>query len=173
MDIKEALELEHSNTQATKIATYIEKHPDKLKELMNCFFSVEFRLCQKAAWPLGKIGAKKPKLIQPYLKEMLDKIDQPVHDAAVRNTIRILQDQDIPEELIGRVYEKCFGYLIGPHYPVAFKVFSMTVLSNIAHHFPELIPELILAIEDQLPIATAGYKSRAKKEMNRLRKLNY
>lgn len=171
MDIKEELELEHSNTQATKIATYIENNPNKLKELLNCFFSSDYRMCQRASWPLGKFGKKHPELLRPYLKEILDKIDNPVHDAAIRNTVRILQDQNIPDNLIGRIYEKCFDYLTSSKYPVAVRVFSMTVLSNIAHNFPELIPELILAIEDQLPIATAGYQSRAKKEIKRLNKL--
>lgn len=173
MDIKEELELAHSNAQATKITTYIEKKPDKLEELLNCFFSTDYRLCQRAAWPLGKLGKKHPDLIKPYLEDLLDKIDTPVHDAAIRNTIRILQDQEIPEHLTGRVYEKCFHYLTSPKYPAAIKVFSMTVLSNIAHHFPELIPELVIAIEDQLPIATAGYKSRAKKELKKLKNLSF
>jgi hypothetical protein len=171
MDIKEALESEHSNAQSTKIATYIENHPHKLEELMNCFFSSEFRLCQRAAWPLSKIGSKMSDQFIPYLPKMLEHIQSPVHDAAIRNTVRILQDIEIPEKLIGPVYELCFDYLISPKVPVAIKVFSMTTLANIAQHFPDLVPELILAIEDNIPHSSAGYNSRAKKELKRLRKI--
>jgi hypothetical protein len=171
MDIKEALEIEHSNAQATKIATYIENHPHKLEELMKCFFSSEYRLCQRAAWPLSKIGAKMGNFLIPYLPKMLEHIKTPVHDAVIRNTVRILQNINIPEELLGPVYELCFEHLVSPRFPVAVKVFSMTTLTNIAHHFPDLVPELIIAIEDNLPHSSAGYKSRAKKELKRLHKI--
>ncbi len=62
----------------------------------------------------------------------------------------------------------CFKYLEFPDEALAVKVFSMTVLGNLAKKYPEIKPELKLLIEDQLPHQTAGFKSRAKKILKQL-----
>jgi hypothetical protein len=43
------------------------------------------------------------------------------------------------------------------------------VLGNIAQKLPDLKKELQLVVEDQLPYASAGYKSRAKKIIKTLK----
>lgn len=65
----------------------------------------------------------------------------------------------------------CFAYLESPAEALAIKVFSMTVLGNLAKLYPEIIPELKLLIEDQLPYQTAGFKSRGKKVLKVLEKI--
>ncbi len=56
----------------------------------------------------------------------------------------------------------CFKYVESPTEAVAVKAFSLTVLSNLAKLYPEILPELKLLIEDQLPHQTAAFRSRAK-----------
>lgn len=62
--------------------------------------------------------------------------------------------------------EICFGYLGSPKEAVAIKVFSLTVLGNLAKSYPEIIPEIKVLIEEQLPRQTVGFKSRAQKLLN-------
>ena len=64
----------------------------------------------------------------------------------------------------------CFKYLGSPKEALAVKVFSMSVLGNLAKKYPEIKSELKLIIEDQLPEQTAGFKSRAKKVLDQLGK---
>ncbi|MFT3946227.1 MAG: hypothetical protein QM763_04560 [Agriterribacter sp.] len=54
------------------------------------------------------------------------------------------------------------------HTIVSVKAFSLTVLANLANQYPEIIPELKLIIEDQLPHETAAFKSRAQKILKQL-----
>jgi len=140
----------------------------KFDLLMDCFFSEDLRLCQKASWPILHIGIKHHNYIYPYLDKMVQNLNRPSHDAVIRNTVRIFQDIEIPEHLKGPLYDKCFEYLADPKYPTAVKAFSMTILTNIADVYPELRHELIAVIEEQLPYSTVGFKSRAKKELIRL-----
>lgn len=56
----------------------------------------------------------------------------------------------------------CFRYVASPTEAVATKVFSLTILSNLATLYPEILPEIILLIEEQLVHQTAAFKSRAK-----------
>jgi hypothetical protein len=50
-----------------------------------------------------------------------------------------------------------------PTEAVAIKAFSLTILGNLAKKYPEIIPEIKLLIQDQMPDQTAAFKVRAKK----------
>ena len=64
----------------------------------------------------------------------------------------------------------CFNFLLSQDEPVAIRVFAMTVLGNIAQKWPELKNELRMAIEENMEFGSAGFKSRGKKELKRLKK---
>ena len=70
---------------------------------------------------------------------------------------------DIPEKFQGEIMEICFGYVASQSEPVAVKVFSLTVLGNLAKKYPEIIPEIKVLIDEQLPHQSAGFKSRSQK----------
>ena len=93
------------------------------------------------------------------------------HDAVKRNTVRLLQGVDLPEELMGRVVDICFKFLLDVKEPVAVRVFSMQVLYNICLKEPELADELRIVIEEFMPHGTAGFKSRGKRILKGLQKL--
>jgi len=84
-----------------------------------------------------------------------------------RNILRFLQDIEIPKRFYGIVTDRCFA-LMDTKEPIAVRVFSMTVLANIAKQEPDLKKELRIAIEDQLPYASAGFLSRARKVLKGL-----
>ena len=94
-----------------------------------------------------------------------------MHDAVKRNSIHLLQDMEIPKKYHGEVMNICFTFLESPTEALAVKVFSMTVLGNLAKQYPEIKAELKLLIEYQLPHQSAGFKSRAKKVLKDLDKV--
>jgi hypothetical protein len=55
-----------------------------------------------------------------------------------------------------------------PAEAVAVKAFSLTVLGKLAKIYPDIMPELKLLIEDQLPNQTAAFKVRAKQILKTL-----
>jgi hypothetical protein len=137
---------------------------------MDCFFSKEMRICQRAAIAVGDIGVQQPQLLLPYLPKMLKAIEKPFHDAIVRNVVRVWQEMDIPEKMQGPIFDRCFNYLNDPQIPVAIRAFSMKVCTNIALKYPDLKEELLLVIETHLPHGSSGFKSRGKKMAALLRK---
>ncbi len=172
MDIRKALLVEHSRVQTEKIAKYIGKDPIRFKELMNLFFSNENIITQRAAWVMSLCANKYPTLIDTFLKKMIYNLENDVHDSVKRNTVKILQDIDIPKTLMGKTADNCFKLLAKPSEAVAVKVFSMSVLFNIVKKEPDLKNELKILIENQLPFATAGFLSRGKKILKALEKIN-
>ena len=168
MDIKKVLEEEHSRVATDKVLGYIQSNPDKIGELMSCFFDDNPHICQRAAWPVGDLGEKYPELLIPYLPQMISNVKEPKHDAVIRNTVRTWQYMSVPEDYLGEIFELCFNYITDPKIPVAIRAFSMKVCANICKAVPEMKEELILAIEDQLENGSAGIKSRGKNVVKQL-----
>ena len=128
------------------------------------FYRVKKRARQRAPWPVSYCVQAYPAFMENNFEKLLDNLSRPaLHDAINRNTIRLLQYVDIPEKFQGKVMDICFGYVASPTEAVAIKAFSLTVLGTLAKKYPEILPEIKLLIEEQLPHQTAAFKSRAKK----------
>jgi hypothetical protein len=161
---------EHSKASTDKIVDYIGDNPARFKELVTIFLRGPYRITQRAAWPLSYCVRNYPDLIKPHLKRVLDHLKKPgIHDSVKRNTVRLLQDIKISKSLQGKVVDICFQYLSNPKEAIAVRVFSMTVLANIAQENPELKNEIIPIIEDQLPFGSAGFRSRGMKVLKKLK----
>ena len=172
MDIRATLLVEHSKANTMKIVHYIGKDQDRFDVLMEHFLANEYRVTQRAAMAVGHAADRHPKLIKKHLKSLLENLHRPdIHDAVKRNTIRLFDKHfDLPEELLGSAAELCFTYLNDPQEAVAVRAFSMGVLYNICQQEPALGNELIMVLEDHLPHGSAGFKSRGKKILAKLRK---
>lgn len=166
MDLEAEILNEHSKRQAVRIASWVGKNKKRFRQLMASFLKGEYRITQRSAWIVNLCAEKHPELIRPYLKQMIKRMQEPgVHDAVKRNVVRILQFIDIPDALLGEVTRVCFDYLASPNEPIAVRVFSMTVLGNIAQKEPDLKHELQLVIKQHLTYGGAAFCSRAKKVM--------
>ena len=170
MNIRLLLESKHTKSSIQSIVVYVDKNPNKFSELMESFFDDNIRICQRASCPSVKIVDKFPHLIVPYLPDMIKNIENPKHNATVRNTLRFWQNLVIPEEFQGEIYEKCFNYLIDPKVAIALRVFSMSVCANIASNIPDLKAELTIAISDQLEMASSGIRSCSLKILKALKR---
>lgn len=171
MNIKTALMKEHSKKQTAAIVKWIGKNPERFAELMKCFFEGEYRVTQRAAWPMSYCAEKYPELIQPYYKRLLGNLSKPgLHDAIPRNTMRLLQYVEIPEKFHGQVMDLCFRYISSPAEAVAIKAFSISVLQNLAKRYPGIINEIKLIIEERWNYETMAFKTRANKLLNQFSK---
>ncbi len=168
MDIQKELLKRHSRQQTNKIVRYIGSDPARFKMLIHTLLEGSKLIAQRAAWSLSNCVESRPALIKPHLNKVLKMLDrEDIHDAVKRNIVRLLQYIEIPKRLYGTVADKCF-LLMDPKEPIAVRVFAMTVLANIAREEPGLKKELRIVIEDQLPYASAGFLSRARKVLREL-----
>ncbi|MFT3934991.1 MAG: hypothetical protein QM726_15300 [Chitinophagaceae bacterium] len=164
MKLREQLLKEHSRANCDKIVKWVGKDQSRFDELFVLFLSDEYRVVQHAAWPISYAVIGNPQLIKKHFKKLVTNLDKPgIHDAVKRNTMRLLQDIDIPTAYHGRIMDNCFKYISTPGEPVAIKAFSLTVLEKLAAIYPDIIPEIKLLIEENYERETAAFKSRAKK----------
>jgi hypothetical protein len=163
VDIRQSLMAVHSKQQAAAIAEFIGDDPARFAELMKLFFAGEYRLTQRAAWPMSYCAELHPELIRPYLPKLLKCLrrgDQ--HDAVRRNVLRLLQYVEIPKRLMGRVYTHCVDFIDDPDQPIAVRAFAMTVAARIAETEPDLLNELRLVVSKHLPNSTPAFRVRAR-----------
>lgn len=164
MDILRLLKAEHSKKQTDRIVHYIGADKERFAALIQLFFSGEYRITQRAAWPLSYCVRAHPELIEPYFKPLLDNLKRKdIHIAVIRNTVRLLQDVKIPKKHQGRVMSTCFDFIQSPGTPIAVKAFSLTILSHLSEDHPDIRGELKLIIEEQWDHATPAFRSRARK----------
>jgi hypothetical protein len=172
VNLKEEILKEHSKAQCTKVVNWVGNNQQRFDELFVLFLAGEYRVTQRAAWPMGYCAIAHPQLIHKHWKKLISDLKKTnLHEAVKRNTVRLLQDMEIPEKYQGDLMDICFRYLESPTEALAVKVFSMSILGNLAKKYPEIKSELKLLIEDQVPGQTAGFKSRGKKILRLLEKL--
>jgi hypothetical protein len=169
MDLLRSIEKEHSKTQCEKIIKYVGGDKERFAELMQVFLNGEYRVSQRAAWPLSICVEKNPELITPWFKQVLPLLKKPgVHIAVVRNVVRLLQHVQIPKRFHGQVMNDCFEFIADNDTPPAIKAFSLTILENLSVSYPDIKPELKLIIEERWPYETAAFHSRARKVLKKL-----
>lgn len=166
--LAERLEGEHSSSLSQEIAEQALENRSLVPQLLKLMLGDDVSMAQRAAWPLGMLGTKKPELLLPYFPEMLKALDHPQHPAIKRNVYRTLQFMEIPEQYRGKLFEMCTEDLSHPKMPAAIRVFAMTVAFNISQAHPELKPELKILIEEGMSSGTAGYRIRGEKILRKL-----
>ncbi len=171
MNLREAILKEHSKEQCAAIVAWVGSSKKRFDQLFDIFLNDEHRVVQRAAWPVSYCVEAHPRLINEHFGSLVKKLQEPgIHDAVKRNSTRLLQHVNIPEEWQGPIMNICFDYVTSPGEAVAIKAFSLTVLANLAKYYPEIIPEIKLVIADQLEEQSLAFKGRAKKILKDLEK---
>jgi len=154
----------HSKAHAAEITNYACSSAEHFKELMDCFLCNDYRVAQRAAWSVSWAGRARPDLIKPYIKQMVALLGRnDVHNAVIRNSIRVLELSEIPEDCHADVMNACFTFVEKPGTPAAIKAFSLTTLYNLSAYYPDIKPELKLIIETLWDSETPAFKSRGRK----------
>lgn len=163
MNIGEALESEHSKSNSLRIAAFVGADQQRFQVLMKHLFSDDVRIAQRAAWVVPFVVANHPQLIGPYLSKLVNLLGKDgLHDAVKRNTLRILQDIEIPMRLHGKLYSHCVDLVGDISEPAAIRAFALTVAARIAKDQPALQHELYVIVSTILPYASAAIHVRAR-----------
>lgn len=91
---------------------WVGSNQDRFDELFSLFLNDEYRVVQRAAWPVSHCVDAHPQLISKHWKALLANLKKPgLHNAVKRNSIRLMQDIELPEKYHGEIMNRCFGYL--------------------------------------------------------------
>ena len=167
MDICGVLSAEQSKANTTSIVDYIGSDKERFAELMDIFLEGEYRLTQRAAWPISVCAETRPDLIGPYLNKLVDLLPRrDIHNAVKRNIVRLLQFIEIPKKIQGKVFSHCIDLINDPNEAIAVRSFALTVAGNVANGNADLLNELHLVAEGSLGNATASFRVRFNRLFN-------
>lgn len=174
MNIRERLEAEHSKSLTTAIVNYIGKDKKRFKELMTVFFGGEYRLTQRAAWPLSFVAIEHPELLKPYYAQLISKLKEPgAHPAIARNILRTFQEVDVPEAYQGELIDLCFRFVSSEMQPIAIRAFAMSTATRICKHYPELKNEFLIILKEMATLPQSpGIKVRIKSALKELQRVD-
>src|SRR6266496_4606951 len=164
MDLRETILAEHSKANCNKIVKWVGTSQRRFDELFSLFLNSEYRINQRAAWPVSYCVIDHPQFIKKHFSKLIKNLHKPgIGDSVKRNSVRLMQHIDIPKKFHGELMDLCFNHVSSPGEPVAIKAFSLTILHHLSKNYPEIKNELKLIIEDRWPHETAAFRSRAKK----------
>ena len=164
MHLRSTILAEHSKANCNKIVSWVGSSQQRFDELFYLFLNSEYRVNQRAAWPLSYCVIDHPQLITKHFSKLVKNLHKAgIHDSVKRNTLRLLQHIEIPKKFHGEIMDICFRYLSSRDEPVAIKAFSLTILHNLSRQYPVIRNEIKLIIEERWEHETAAFHSRAKK----------
>src|SRR5574337_829083 len=164
MELKRELFSKPSKSQIIRIVNYIGNDRNRFAGLVKLFLGKDEATSRQAAWAVSYCVEFNPELAKPYLGKFVKNLFNPgLHDAIKRNTMRLLQFVDLPAKLMGELTDLCFNYLGNVKEAIAVRVFSMTVLLNIAKKEPGLKNEINLAIKKIMQNGSGGIRARGRK----------
>ncbi len=170
MDFPKELSGEFSKQRTVSIANAIGSNQELFDEFMVLFFGDDCRITQRTAWVLSHCIDNHPWLMNEHLESMILNLHKDnLSDAVKRNTVRVLQFAEIPESLAGLTADICYRLLQSHNEPIAVKAYAMTIIYNLSRQYPELTGELVLTIEDMLPFASPGIRSRGMKILSAIK----
>jgi hypothetical protein len=166
MNIREELlsDQTQSKALALRVRDFACASEENFGMLMECFVASDYTLAKRAAWSVRWAAESRPELIYPYINLLVGQLNRgEVHDAVIRNSLKILENVIIPEEFHGEVMDACFGFIQDRKSPIAVKAFSLSILFNLSKIYPEIRNELGIIIEENMEFETAAYRSRGAK----------
>src|SRR5688572_27994657 len=164
MKLRDQILKEHSKANCNAIVQWIGNSQQRFDQLFDLFLKDEYRVVQRAAWPLSYAVMAHPEFIKKHFSKLLKNLDKPgIHNSVKRNTVRLMQYIQIPEKFQGQVMNICFDYISSPDEAVAVKAFALTILENLSKKYPEIKSELKTIIEDRWDYESAAFRARGKK----------
>lgn len=160
---------EHSRTRTEQVASLIGGDADRFAMAWEIFCNGSPPLPQRMAWVIAVVTDAHPSLAARYAASIAARIPFMVHPAELRAATRLLARIPLPKESLADLLASMFPLLEDPQVPTAIRVHAMQILYHISNLEPDLKRELALVIEVQAREATAGFKSRARKLLPKLR----
>ena len=170
MIVREQLLVANSRANADKVIAMVADNPELLVQLMICFLGDEVIVAQRASQAVGDIGRHDSDLLLPWLEDIVDAIEKPVHVAIRRNGVRFFSEleEPLPEALEERLIKMCGEFVADPKVAIAIGAFSMSFVADRADRYPKAAKKLCKDLRARLPNASSGFANRARKVIKQL-----
>jgi 8-oxo-dGTP diphosphatase len=157
------------------VATSAIDNPAIFRKMLEFSYSDDKKLAFHASWILTKVCDKYPEIIDPFLSEIVEKLEKINNESAQRSFLRIISLSEIKEissKHHGLLADHCFAALKSGFSAIAIKAYSMEILYKLARVYPELANELSATIIMLQEDGSAGIVARGRIILKRLTEIS-
>lgn len=146
--------------------SYVAKHPEHFKELIELTIADNQPYSWRAAWLLWSCMEKNDQRIRKYVKDIINVLPNR-KDNQKKDLLKVLEQMEIKDELEGLLFNYCVTIWekIDKRPAVRFNAFK--ILAKITKRHPELSKEIIPLTQNQY---TASLSSSVNKSINKMMK---
>lgn len=173
MKFNEVFAGKRSNEQAEEASRLIRKDPVLIEKLIKYLSSGSKEHNLQASHIFYKVTDLDISLLLPYQEQVLPLLEASVHISVKRCILRFYSQIKIEDDIAGKVVNVCFNILTDRIQPPAIKIYAMTTIASIAQKYQDLMQELRIILEEQIPYASTGFKNRAGKILSGEYKFNH
>ncbi len=124
----------------------------------------------RAAYLADKIHDLAPELLVPYLPVIIEKLKTENNASKKRHWLKLISMNRVDKPYFAFLFDYCIGIFTSGKEAVAVRVHAMQILFNISESEPDLKPEIVEIIEQEIEHhPTAGIRSRGTKLVKKLR----
>ena len=147
-------------------------NPEIFKKILDFALEDKERFAMRAARAIQMSVTKYPKIVRPYLKDIIGQMDKFKTGGLKRSFAKMISelDWDFDEDTLGILAETCFKWINDSNEEIAIKIYSQDILYRISEIYPELKHELITVLEHNYPHSSVAIKSRSRKMIKKLHK---
>lgn len=146
------------------VAATLLQNPEQFDVLMQLALNDPRQRSWRAAYLADKIHDKNPELLKPYLPALTAQLYVEKNASKRRHWLKLISQNNIQKEHIGFLFDYCIETFTSAKEAVAVRVHAMQILYNISEMEPDLKPEVLQLIEQEMEYhPTAGIRSRGKK----------
>ena len=133
-------------------------------------FSEEEKYSIRASYVICHLSKVNPHFINPYANSIISKFSEINNSDVKKNFLKIFESyiHIKDEEMLGKLIDVCYSFLIRPSESLATRIYSMQIIFNAAKEIPELKTELKLVLEEILIEEMPSLTQRAKRLLKRL-----
>jgi 8-oxo-dGTP diphosphatase len=153
------------------IASSAASNPVLFRKLIDFTEDRDPRIVFRSSWALTKVCDTNPSLFIDYLHVIVSKLLVCDNESAKRSFLKILTltgTSSLGETDRGQLTELCFSLLKTKESAIAVKAYSMDVLYEISHDYPDIIHELAAALSMIPDDGSAGIKSKSRSLLKKL-----
>ncbi len=157
--------------EVTMVAQSAVNDTNLLSQLVTLSSSTEPRVGFMSSWALSKVVDVNPKALAPYLALMIDALPSAPNESVQRSFMRVLTKSDlndIPVSHHAPLVDYCMAAMRDAGQPVAPKAYGMEILASFCSLYPEMVNEVIGAVQLVINDASPGMKAAGRKVIHKL-----
>ena len=168
-DLEKAL-YDSSRRVIDQVTETVWKNKALFKQALDLALSNKHQIANRAVRVVYFSAQKDKSLVSPYISQIVNSLDNIKKEIVQATFLQIFLNIEFPnnEDDIGLLADFCFRNVQKITNVASNKLLSMEILYKISNIEPELKPELISIIEDQMPKSLTSFRTRGRKILKKL-----